>query len=323
MTNEEFMKRYDEYLSHAWVSSEEASKRAEQIKRQKEYNHQYYLDHPEKWGIRNQIMRNKIDLYVSQGMSREDASRKVAQEAQRATQNEKKAKKEAQKSPLLGQMQDSQIKNAVDAYMKSHPNSDRESVEARIKSQMLKQHFADQFEELDLDTRNQRMMRTYINQGEMQKASELAKRQIAADKRQQQTLSRRSASDTAASEAQDQAARSRTYKRKADARNIAVSNAQAQAAKTARQNRTLRRQSASNTAASIAQASAAKSRSKYAQSIEGRVNRSISRATKKVSDTINKGKAAVQKVKDTINNTSAAYQRIKKNTQNLLSRYFG
>lgn len=49
MTNEEFKGIYNSYLSHAWVTSKDATKAAEQKRKQQEYNRKYYQNNKDKW----------------------------------------------------------------------------------------------------------------------------------------------------------------------------------------------------------------------------------------------------------------------------------
>jgi len=63
MTHEEFMRMYGSSLEHAGhIYSKDPSKYAEQKKREKIYNHQYYINHPEKWG-RTSLDYEKEKLY--------------------------------------------------------------------------------------------------------------------------------------------------------------------------------------------------------------------------------------------------------------------
>ena len=49
MTHDEFMKTYSNSLYHEWATSKDPNKYAEQKKREKEYNAEYYRKHKEKW----------------------------------------------------------------------------------------------------------------------------------------------------------------------------------------------------------------------------------------------------------------------------------
>lgn len=49
MTHEEFMTIYDRSLRHAWATSKDPDKYAQQKKKEKEYNAKYYQEHKEKW----------------------------------------------------------------------------------------------------------------------------------------------------------------------------------------------------------------------------------------------------------------------------------
>ncbi len=49
MTNEQFKEIYDNSLYHAWVTSKDATKAAEQKRKQQEYNRKYYQNNKDKW----------------------------------------------------------------------------------------------------------------------------------------------------------------------------------------------------------------------------------------------------------------------------------
>lgn len=316
MTNEEFMKRYDDYLSHAWVSSEDKAKAAEQKKREQEYNRKYYKDHREyllakrakerQDSPRHKVLEARINQYMKEhGVDRETASKAMAGLQREADKKKQAAAWEKQRSWL------------PEAYGGIIPGKKAEGMtEDEIKREVLTKHFASQFEAADLDTRNQRMRQTYQNQGANVQASELAKRKMADDERQRQTLLRRSTADTEASKAQ--IASRDALNRKQRRKRIAAGQAQTQKSN-AMQTRINQR----NAKASQAQSAARRSQAAYQKSLEGRISRSVSRATKKVNDTINKAKSAYQKAKDVINNTSNKAKRIKRNVDTILKKYFG
>lgn len=337
MTNEEFMAMYNaKSLAHGWVTSKEAAKRAEQIKRQKEYNAQYYRTHSEKRGVKNAVMQNKIDMYVSQGMSREDASKKVAQEASRASIVDRETRKAAQKDALFPESKE-MLSRETAIYMNSHPNVSKEDAESAAKQIIFKRWFGDRFEQMDLDTRNQKMARTAQNQGAQQKASELARRGAVnqniekrekelARQKQEDTL-RRSGTNTALSDAQTRASklnRSRTVTRN---RNVALSKAQADAARKRNMSKQIERTNRKINAQSQARTNAyAKDRQRqrdYNNSLEGRIDRVLSRTFKKTSDTkkkiTNAYNDSVSFVNDILNTAKKKKDRAKKNVK----KYFG
>lgn len=49
MTHDEFIVMYDDALRHSWVTSKDPNKAAQQKKREKEYNRDYYHKHSKKW----------------------------------------------------------------------------------------------------------------------------------------------------------------------------------------------------------------------------------------------------------------------------------
>lgn len=49
LTHEEFMNLYDDSLRHGWVTSKDSAVAAKQKEREREYNHEYYQKHKDKW----------------------------------------------------------------------------------------------------------------------------------------------------------------------------------------------------------------------------------------------------------------------------------
>lgn len=318
MNHETFMDNYNSYLAHKWVSSKDKAKAAEQKKREQEYNARYYREHMEKISARNRARQAgaRTGEYLS---GKQALYRLNAQQEEYAKAN----------APIQGpnaKLDDSSAlkKMVSDVRLKQLMAQGMSKQEAT--NYLLNEAIALEKEYTDLAERNARMKETGLNQAEQQRASAMYNRQ-------NDTLSRRSSSDTRASEAQ---AASRNPRRQQNTLNkrsssdMKASEAQAQAAANRRstalsnvQSATLARQSPSNARASEAQAQATRNRTAYQQSATAKINRAVSKGSKKVIDTINSVKATKQKVIDIYNNTTAKINKAKNTVQTTLNKYFG
>lgn len=79
MTHEEFMNLYDDSLRHGWVTSKIASIAAKQKERERQYNHEYYQKHSERWK-KNSLSRrlaegdeDGVTVYSNEWVSRTEA----------------------------------------------------------------------------------------------------------------------------------------------------------------------------------------------------------------------------------------------------------
>lgn len=283
MNNEEFNELYDDWLAHRWVTSKDAKKRAEQKKKEQEYNKQYYEAH--KKGIAEQIKSKK----EAGGYGSSKVSKSYGESIGPTS-----PKKEGLSSVIYNKRAAQINKNSKNEL---GMDRSREFVDWQIK--------VSNREKNDLNKRNSRSSRTAKSQGNSVRDSYRAKEQDFRRKRQAETLRRVSKENTRASEAQASASAKRTAKRR-------KKRAYESAAKNERSKSNRRKADYRNRKVSQAQDASAKKRSAYAQSLEGKIVRNVNKASKKINDAINSGKAAKKKAREVYNNATEKYSRIKK-----------
>lgn len=302
MNNTDFMNTYDNYLAHKWITSKDAAKKAEQAKREKEYNAWYY---------ENVTKKGKEEGRAGRSLTREEAAADLD-----GQQSQFKDSENVADSKKMSDIQRRTLNTRIRKYMDEHPNASLKEATAQVNAEINR----DMAERRELDARNRRAARTAQSQAsEIQKSAQYKQRQSSyAD-----SIKRAGELNAKSSEAQDRAARTRSNTKAINRRNTSVSNAQENAAR-ARRTATLQKEiSARNAAASNAQVDSSKKRSEYQKSTTARVNRVIARSAKKVSNMINTGKAAVQKVTDVYNDTTAKAKKVKNFASMTLRKYFG
>ena len=333
MTNDEFMNMYGNYLEHKWVSSKDAAKAAQQKKAEQAYNAKYYKEHREE--ILNNRRRGQAPS-PTKPISREEALAKLNAQQQGIPNNK-------DSHALVGTrgMSD-EIKQArIKQYMQQY-GIDKAEATKRLANELR----AERTEEFDINLRNARAAEMARNQGAQQQANyeykkneqnkkDLAK-QAFAEARRVETGQAQGAQQRAnyvsgqianrnrtAANAKEQSDWRHSSAQKTARRNTAASEAQTAAARNRRGAVVNREISKRNAYASNAQMMSNARRSDASKSLTNKITRVINRASKKTSDLLNKGRAAVQSVRDTINSTSAQINKAKTSVQRTLAKYFG
>jgi hypothetical protein len=317
MTHDEFMNNYGGYLEHKWVTSKDKAKAEAQKRAETAYNAEYYR-------------KNKERILAQQRAHRSGArsgNLLTSEEALNAL-NRQQLSLEGGFGPKLGNHPELSETEKGIREQQIREMMRRAPLLSRNKAEILweNKRAREQREQRDIDVRNERMKTTGLNQGAQQRAS--VNYNI-----QNRTLSKRSSSDTAASEAQANARNPRRQQNtlnKRSSSDVEASRAQANAAANRRntalsnvQSATLARQSQSNARASEAQAQAARNNATYNKSLTSRIVKNASKASKKITDVILDANAAKQKAIDIYNDTSAKINKAKKSVQIILNRYFG
>lgn len=323
MTNEYFKGIYTNYLEHRWVTSSDKAKAEEQKRREKEYNHQYYIENQRRIAEQRRAYNESHRSGARQGrlMTSEDALHDLNRQ-----QREMAGPQGPSTKPVdYERMSDTERKvyeGEVQALMDKAPLMSRTKAESLITDKRAR----NQKEAKDVAERNARMEATYKNQGQNIRNAEM-------QRRQQSTLNRISNAAVNASNAQTSASKSNRQARALNKRSYAdtqASRAQASAALnrrnnalTNKQNNTLFRRTVNDVKTSINYVASRMPTYLKNNTQVANINKGIERAVSKVSRTINNGRASVAKVTDMYNKKKEDLQTIYDFTKKTLSKYFG
>lgn len=293
MNNEEFNNLYDDWLAHRWVTSKDAQKRAEQKKKEQEYNKKYYEAH--KKGIAEQIKKNK----EAGGYGSQKVTRKYDSEVGPTNTNPK--------TTGLTSVIYNKRAAQINKNSKNQLGMDRakEIVDFNIKTSNREKRL--------LNERNARASQTSKSQGS-------SIRDSVRYKRQQDTLKRSGKSGSKSSDAQINASIKRREKMERERSKQRKKKTYVSAAKNERSKANRRNIDYRNKQASYGQMASVKKRSDYAKSLEGRINRKLNKAATSINKVINSGKAAKKRAKDLYNEATTKYDRIKKAVKRTASR---
>lgn len=358
MTNEQFMKMYDNYLLHAGhVYSKDPAKYAEQKQREKEYNAWYYRTYiaPKKEAEAQAVFDEINRLGEEQKKTDADKAAAIFNEIN-SLGKEQKRKESRNFSPEEAKAYLDQVQaNIPDNPFAGASKQEKSIIDSKIasyeKQGFTKQEATDivavQYSAAKKASAYDKEMYLYGQQKKdrisKQNAARAASYADAAKTTQNVLSTNRQNFETAqakaaasaknkmdsqsrnmnASYAQQRAASQKRNTAVSRNRNVAASNAQAQAAATKRQNRTLQRRSASDTNASVAQMQAAQNRRNSWNKTENKIARTINKSATKVNNMINNGKAAVATISDAITGRIGSIKNAVNSVSRTLKKYFG
>lgn len=292
MTHEEFSKKYDTYLRHAWAPNPDSPNYAKQKKREKEYNHQYYLEN------KNRILANRVD---PRGRTSTETDRDYDESGS-----------------TLEERYSNDINSAREAYERGEMTADDYRQTLKVIGDTYKKR---RNELAEIDARNQEANNERQRQANLQSINQRAR-----DELEEQGL-RKGRIDTRnriTSEAQILAAQKRTAATKEkNAKKAANRRYSSGAAQNERSKQVTRDIAKRNAATSDAISDARRKQTAYQNSFAGKASRAASRAATITNNISNSVKAASTKVSNAYENASSQINKASKAVNSILNKYFG